>query len=83
VIGWSDRRITGETATAYGDVISAIDNARLPFPPDGPSSPAGEDGQGRGEDAEHGQGEGKPKKRGGRRVHACFKPRKLPAVARL
>jgi len=31
VIGWSDCRITDETADAYDEVIGAIDNARLPF----------------------------------------------------
>jgi hypothetical protein len=71
VIGWSDCRITDETATAYGDVISATDNARLPFLPDGPFvTGGGEDGKGGGEGSEHGQGEGKPKKRRGRRVPA-------------
>jgi hypothetical protein len=31
VIGWSDCRITDETAAAYADVINTIDSARLPF----------------------------------------------------
>src|SRR5262249_24259561 len=47
---------TDETA-AYADVIDSIDNARLPFPPDGPLGPRGEDGR---------SGEGRPKKRGRR-----------------
>jgi hypothetical protein len=34
-VGWSDCRITDETAAAHADVISAIDSARLPFLPDG------------------------------------------------
>ena len=42
VIGWSDCRITDETAAAYADVISAIDSARLPFLRTVPSAPAGE-----------------------------------------
>ena len=84
VIGWSDCRITDETAAAYADVISAIDTARLPFLPGGPFvTSGGEGGQGGGEDGEDGedgQGEDKPKKRGGRRVAvacACQPPRKL------
>jgi hypothetical protein len=81
VIGWSDCRITDETAAAYGDVISAIDSARLPFLPDG--VPSGDDGGSGGEDQGDdgdGDGEDKPKKRGGRRVAAecaCQSPRKL------
>jgi hypothetical protein len=74
VIGWSDCPITDETAAAYADVISAIDTARLPFLPGGPFVTSG------GEDGEDGQGEDKPKKRGGRRVAvacACQPPRKL------
>jgi len=79
VIGWSDCRITDETAAAYAGVISAIDDARLPFLPDGPlvTGGTGEDGQGEGG---QGGGEDKPKKRGGRRVAvecACQPPRKL------
>jgi hypothetical protein len=81
VIGWSDCRITDETAAAYADIISAIDIARLPFLPDGPLGTGdGEDGPGGGESGEDGQGEDKPKKRGGRRVAvecACQPPRKL------
>ena len=80
VIGWSDCRITDETAAAYADVIDTIDSARLPFLPDGALGTGGEDGQGGGEDGEDGQGEDKPKKRGGRRVAvecACQPPRKL------
>jgi hypothetical protein len=34
-VGWSDCRITVETAAAQADVTSAIDSARLPFLPDG------------------------------------------------
>jgi hypothetical protein len=34
VIGWSDCRITDETAAAYDDVMSATASARLPFLPD-------------------------------------------------
>jgi hypothetical protein len=80
VIGWSDCRITDETAAAYGDVISAIDSARLPFLPDG--VPDSNDGDGGGEDQGDGDGGGedKPKKRGGRRVAvecACQPPRRL------
>jgi hypothetical protein len=80
VLGWSDRQITDETAAGYGDVISAIDTARLPFLPGGPVvTGGGEDGQGGGEGGEDGQGD-KPKKRGGRREAvqcACQPPRKL------
>jgi hypothetical protein len=32
VVGWSDCRLTDETAVAYADVISAIDSARLSLP---------------------------------------------------
>jgi hypothetical protein len=47
VIGWSDCRITDDTAAAYVGVISAIDSARLPFLPDSPfGTGGGEDGQG-------------------------------------
>jgi hypothetical protein len=81
VIGWSDCQITDETATAYGEVISAIDTARLPFLPDGlVVTSGGEDGPGGGEGDEDGQGEDKPTKRGGRREAvecACQPPRKL------
>ena len=80
VVGWSDCRITDETAAAYAEVISAIDNARLPFLPDripagGEGEDSGGEDQGEGED-----GETKPKKRGGRRLAvecACLPPRKL------
>ena len=41
VIGWSNCQVTGETAAAYGDVISAIDTARLPYLPD--SIPPGDE----------------------------------------
>ena len=81
VIGWSDCRITGETTTAYDDVIAAIDSARLPFLPDGRPG-GGEDGgedQGGGEEGGE-DDEAKPKKRGGRRVAVecgCQPPRKL------
>ena len=80
VVGWSDCRITDETAAAYDDVISAINSARLPFLPDG--IPGGHDGDGGGEDQGDGDGGGedKPKKRGGRRVAVqceCQPPRKL------
>ena len=69
-------------AAAYGDVLGAIDNARLPFLPDSRFVTGGsDDGQGGGEDDEDGQDEGKPKKRGGRRAAVeCVgqpKPRKL------
>jgi hypothetical protein len=77
VIGWSDCRITDETAAAYADVISAIDSARLPFLLDEALGTGGEDGQGGGGD---GEDDGKPKKRGGRRVAVecgCQPPRKL------
>jgi hypothetical protein len=82
VTGWSDCRITDETAAAYGEVVCAIDSARLPFLPDGPLAGGGEDGQGGGEDGgEDGQDQDKPKKRGGRRLAvecACQpQPRKL------
>jgi hypothetical protein len=79
VIGWSDCRLTDETAAAYAAAVGAIDSARLPYLPDGQLG-TGEDGQGEdggGED----QGEDKPKKRGGRRAAvecACQpKPRRL------
>jgi len=78
VIGWSDCRITDETAAAYADVINAIDSARLPFLLDESLGTGG--GEGGGEDGGDGQDEGKPKKRGGRRVAvecACQPPRKL------
>src|SRR5438132_642515 len=69
VIGWSDCRITDETAAAYAGVVDTIDNARLPFLPDGPlGTGGGEGGPGGGEGGEDGQDEGKPKKRGGRRL---------------
>jgi hypothetical protein len=74
VIGWSGCTITLDTLTAYQDVITAIDSARLPFLP-GPGQAAGEDGSG-GE----GEGQDKPARRGGRRVAvecACDPPRKL------
>jgi hypothetical protein len=80
VIGWSDCRITDETAAAYTGVIDAIDSARLRFLPDGSPGTGGEDGQGGGGDGGDGQGEDKPKKRGGRRVAvecAYQPPRKL------
>jgi hypothetical protein len=83
VVGWSDCRLTDETAAAYAAAIDAIDTARLPYLPDGPlvTGGTGEDGQGGGDDGGEGQGEDKPKKRGGRRVAvecACQpKPRKL------
>ena len=80
VIGWSNCQITDETAAAYGDVISAIDTARLPFLPAGRLVTGGGNGQGGGEDGEDGQDEGKPKKRGGQRLAvecACQPPRKL------
>ncbi len=82
VIGWSDCRISDETSAAYGDVISTIDTARLPFLPDGPlvTGGSGEDGQDGGEGGEDGQGKDKPKKRGGRREAvecACQPPRRL------
>lgn len=82
VIGWSDCKITGETAAAYGDVIRAIDGARLPFLPDGPGVAGGGDGQdGGGEQGGGGGQDGKgPKKRGGRRAAVecgCQPPRKL------
>ena len=75
VIGWSDCRITDETAAAYADVISAIDSARLPFLPDESPGTGGEDGQGK----------DKPKKRGGQRLAvecACQPPRKLHMTPR-
>jgi hypothetical protein len=79
VTGWSSCQITGETAAAYGDVISAIDTARLPYLPDSSIPPGGDGGDGGGEDQgdDH---EDKPKKRGGRREAvecACQPPRKL------
>jgi len=81
VIGWSDCHITDETAASYADVINAIDSARLPFLLDESlGAGGGEGGQGGGEDGEDGQDEGKPQKRGGRRVAvecACQPPRKL------
>jgi hypothetical protein len=80
VAGWSDCQITDETVAAYGDVIGAIDTARLPFLPDGALGTGGGDGPGGGEDGEDGQGKDKPKKRGGRREAvecACEPPRKL------
>jgi hypothetical protein len=81
VIGWSDCRITDETAAAYSDVVSAIDSARLPFLLDGPlGTGGGEGGPGGGDDGEDGKGKEKPKRRGGRRVAvecACRPPRKL------
>jgi hypothetical protein len=81
VIGWSDCRITDETAAAYSDVVSAIDSARLPFLLDGPlGTGGGEGGAGGGEGGEDGQGKDKPKKRGGWRLAvecACQPPRKL------
>jgi hypothetical protein len=81
VLGWSNCQITDETAAAYGDVISAIDTARLPFLPGGHLiTGGGGDGQGGGEDGEDGQDEDKPKKRGGRRDAVeckCEPPRKL------
>ena len=42
--GWSSCQITGQTSAAYGDVISAIDTARLPYLPD--SIPPGGDSDG-------------------------------------
>ena len=80
VIGWSDCRITDETAAAYAGVISAIDDARLPFLPDGPLGTGGARTARTGEREARTAGEGKPKKRGGRRVAvecACEPPRKL------
>ena len=75
MIGWSDCRITDETAAAYADVIGAIDTARLPHLPGGPlvTGGGGEDGQG-------GRDKDKPTKRGGRREAvkcACQPPRTL------
>jgi hypothetical protein len=81
VIGWSDCRLTDETAAVYADVINAIDSARLPFLLDESlGTGGGEDGPGGGEDGEDGQGEDKTQKRGGRRAAvecACQPPRKL------
>jgi hypothetical protein len=80
VIGWSDCQISDDTAAAYDEVISAIDTARLPFLPDGLVVTGGEDSPSGGEDGEDGQGQDKPKKRGGRRDAvecACQPPRKL------
>ena len=83
VAGWSDCRLTDETAAAYAAAIDAIDAARLPYLPDGPlvAGGTGEDGQGGGDDGDEGQEEDEPRKRGGRRVAvecACQpKPRKL------
>lgn len=81
VAGWSDCQITDETAAAYGDVISAIDSARLPFLPDSIPPGSGDDGSG-GEDQGDtgGDSKDKPKKRGGRREAvecACQPPRRL------
>ena len=80
VIGWSDCRVTDETAAAYADVIGAIDSARLPFLPDESLGTGGKDGQDGGAGGEDGQGKDKPKKRGGQRLGvecACQPPRKL------
>ena len=57
VLGWPDRRITGETAAAYDVVIGAIDSARLPFLP-GSIPPSGGDGGGGGEDQDDDTGDG-------------------------
>jgi hypothetical protein len=79
VAGWSDCQITDQTAAAYGDVISAIDSARLPFLPDGIPAGSGDDGSG-GEGQDEGNSKDKPKKRGGRRDAvecACEPPRRL------
>jgi hypothetical protein len=66
VLGWPDRRITGETAAAYDVVVGAIDSARLPFLPDS-IPPSGGDGGRGGEDQDDDTGDGQdtPKKRGG------------------
>jgi hypothetical protein len=66
VLGWPGRRITGETAAAHDDVISAADSARLPFLPDS-IPPSGGDGGRGGEDQDDDTGDGQdtPKKRGG------------------
>ena len=85
VIGWSDCRITDETAAAYADVISAIDSARLPFLLDESLGTGGRGGQGGGEEGEDGQGKDKRKKRGGQRLAvecACQPPRKLHMTPR-
>ena len=65
VIGWSDCRITDETAAAYGDVISAIDTARLPFLPDGAlgTGGGGRPGRGRGRRGRPGQGQAEEARR--------------------
>ena len=79
VAGWSDCQITDETAAAYGDVISAIDSARLPFLPDGAPPGSGDGGSG-GEGRDDTGGKDKPKKRGGRREAvecACQPARRL------
>jgi hypothetical protein len=57
VLGWPGRRITGETAAAYDDVIGAIDSTRLPFLPDG-IPPSGGDGGRGGEDRDDDAGDG-------------------------
>ena len=58
VIGWSDCRITDETAAAYGDVISAIDSCPASLPAGRrPSAPVagGRPGRGRGRRGRPGQ----------------------------
>ena len=66
MLGWPGRRITGETAAAYDDVIGTIDSARLPFLPDSIPASSGDGGRG-GEDQDDdtGDDQDKPKKRGG------------------
>ena len=65
VIGWSDCRITDETAAAYADVISAIDSARLPFLLDGVPRHRrrGRPGRGRGRRGRPGQGQAEEARR--------------------
>ena len=79
VIGWSDCRLTDETAAAYAAAIDAIDAARLPYLPDAEVR-TGDDENGQDQGDGEDQDEDKPKKRGGRRlaaVCACQPPRKL------
>jgi hypothetical protein len=74
-------RLTDETAADYAPAVSGIDVARLPYLPDGPPGPGGDDGQDEGDSGGEDQGEGKLKKRGGRRAAvecACqSQPRRL------
>ena len=77
VIGWSDCRLTDETAAAYAAAIDAVDAARLPYLPDAEARTGDdENGQDQGDDAGPGRGQAEEARRPppGRRV-------RVPAAA--